>query len=143
MQKNTLQLKKPLIFVFLLFMAQGCQEFIHDSFDTFQGVVVDQSGDPIPNLRMRLFSESSTLNILNIPNSSLIYTLTTDNQGAFKVVVPSRNINNFYLLNAPESFRFEVNQSDRIITEEFLQFDSSLRDAKGVIELGNVILVKR
>lgn len=142
MQKKTLILKKPLIFIFLLFMAQGCQEFIHDSFDTFRGVVVDQSGDPIPNLRMRLFSESSTLNILNIPNSSLIYTLNTDSQGRFKVVVPSRNINNFYLLKAPESFRFEVNQSDMVITDEFLQFDSSLRDAEGVIDLGNLILIE-
>lgn len=124
-------------------MAQACQEYIHDSFDTFQGVVVDQSGDPIPNLRMRLSSISSISNILNIPNSSLIYTLNTDNQGAFKVVVPSKNINNSYLLKAPESFRFEVNQFDLIINEEYLQFDSSVKDAKGVIDLGIITLIEQ
>ncbi len=134
--------KRVFIFIFLLFAAQGCQEFIHDSFDTFQGVIVDQSGDPIPNLRLRLFSESSSLNIFNIPNSSLIYTLSTDNQGAFKVVVPSRNIDNFYLLEVPETFRYDISQSDLVISEEYLQVDSSLKDANGVIDLGEVTLIQ-
>jgi hypothetical protein len=125
------QTKNLLIFIFLLFFAQGCQEFIHDSFDTFQGVIVDKEGDPVPNLRLNFYS-----------NSSLIYSMTTDNLGAFKVVLPSKNLGAFYRVTPPSPFLFEVNQNEFIFTDRDLRLDPSLRDANGVIDLGKVILVQ-
>lgn len=132
MQKKVLQLKKLLIFIFLLFLSQGCQEFIHDSFDTFQGVIVNKSGDPIPNLRLRFYFESS-----------LIYSFITGNQGEFKVVLPSKNFDNFYNLEVPEPFLFELNQFDMIYRDKSFSLNPSARDANGVIDLGEVILVER
>lgn len=131
MQKKILQFKKLLIFIFLLVFSQGCQEFIHDSFDTYQGVILNKAGDPIPNLRLKFFFESS-----------LIYSFTTNTQGAFKVVLPTRNPENFYTLRVPEPFLFELNQFDMVFTDKSFRLDPSERDANGVIDLGNVILVE-
>lgn len=132
MQKKTLLLKKPLIFIFLLFIAQGCQDFIHDSFDTFQGKMVTKTGDPIANLRLNLYS-----------GSSLVYSFTTGNQGEFRVVLPSKNLNTSYNMTVREPFFFEINRFDQIFTDNSLMLDPSLRTANGVIDLGNVILVQK
>ena len=123
--------QKLMIFIFLSIVAQGCQEFIHNSFDTFQGVIINKAGDPIPNLRLKLFSESS-----------LVYSLDTDTQGVFKFVLPSKNFDDFFRLEAPESFLFEINQLDLVYTDRTLRLDPSLRDANGVIDLGKVILIQ-
>ncbi|WP_332910944.1 hypothetical protein [Algoriphagus boritolerans] len=91
---------------------------------------MDKEGDPVSNLRLNFYS-----------NSSLIYSITTDNLGAFKVVVPSKNLDDSYRLTAPSPFLFEVNQNEFIYTDRDLMLDPSLRDANGVIDLGTVILV--
>lgn len=113
-------------------MAQGCQEFIHDSFDTFQGKMVTKTGDPIANLRLNLYS-----------GSSLVYSFTTGNQGEFRVVLPSKNLNTSYNITVQEPFFFEINQFDQDYIDDSLWLDPSLRDPKGVIDLGTVILVER
>ena len=124
--------KRVLIFIFLLFVAQGCQEFIHDSFDTFQGKTLTKTGDPIANLRLNLYS-----------GSSLVYSFTTGSQGEFRVVLPSKNLDTSYRMSVREPFFFEINQFDQIFTDNSLMLDPSLRTANGVIDLGNVILVQR
>lgn len=125
------QIKNILIFIFFLFVAQGCQEFIHDSFDTFQGKTLTKTGDPIANLRLNLYS-----------GSSLVYSFTTGNQGEFRVVLPSKNLDYSYRLTAPSPFLFEINQNDFTYTDRDLRLDPSSRDANGVIDLGTVILVQ-
>ncbi|MFN3997214.1 hypothetical protein [Algoriphagus sp.] len=131
MQKKTLQFKKSLTYIFIFFLFQGCQEFIHDSFDTFQGKMVTKTGDPIANLRLNLYS-----------GSSLVYSFTTGNQGEFRVVLPSKNLNTSYNLTVREPFFFEINRFDQIFTDNSLMLDPSLRTANGVIDLGNVIIVE-
>lgn len=126
------QLKILWVFIFLLTITQGCQEYIHDSFDTFRGVIVAKNGDPIPNLRLRFYSESA-----------LVSTFTTGNQGEFKIVLPSKNLDNFYRMTFPESFLVEINQFDQVFVNNSLRLDSSLRDQDGVIDLGKVILVQQ
>lgn len=126
------QTKNLLIFIFFMFLAQGCQEFIHDSFDTFQGNMVTKTGEPISNLRLKFYSESS-----------LVYSFTTGDQGEFKVVLPSKNLDDFYRLEVPGSFRFEINQFNLVYTDKSLRLDPSISDANGVIDLGNVILVQQ
>lgn len=126
------RIKNLLIFIFFLFAAQGCQEFIHDSFDTFKGNIVNKAGDPVPNLRLNFYS-----------GSSLVYSFTTGNQGEFKIVLPSKNLDNIYRITVREPFLFEINQFDQVYMDNSLGLDSSLRDPKGVIDLGNVILVEQ
>lgn len=125
------RIKNLLIFIFFLFVAQGCQEYIHDSFDTFQGVIVNEDGDPVSKLRLNFYS-----------SSSLIYSVTTTNDGRFKVVLPSKNLDNFYSLTAPSPFLFEINQNEFTYTDRELRLDPSSRDENGVIDLGIVILVQ-
>lgn len=120
-----------IILIFILFVVQGCQEYIHDSFDTFQGKMVTKTGDPIANLRLNLYS-----------GSSLVYSFTTGNQGEFRVVLPSKNFDTSYKMTVREPFFFEINQFDQIFTDNSLMLDPYLRTAKGVIDLGNVILVQ-
>lgn len=131
MQKKVLSFNKLLILILILFVAQGCQEFIHDSFDTFQGKIVNKTGNPISNLRLNFYS-----------GSSLVYSFTTGNQGEFRFVLPSRNLNVSYRMTVLEPFLFEINQFDQVYMDNSLRLDSSLRDPKGVIDLGNVILVQ-
>jgi hypothetical protein len=125
------RIKNLLIFIFFLFLAQGCQEFIHDSFDTFQGKTLTKTGDPIANLRLNLYS-----------GSSLVYSFTTGSQGEFRVVLPSKNINTSYRMTVKEPFFFEINRFDQIFMDNSLMLDPSLRTANGVIDLGTVILVQ-
>jgi hypothetical protein len=125
------RIKNLLIFIFFLFLAQGCQEFIHDSFDTFQGKTLTKTGDPIANLRLNLYS-----------GSSLVYSFTTGSQGEFRVVLPSKNINTSYRMTVKEPFSFEINRFDQIFMDNSLMLDPSLRTANGVIDLGTVILVQ-
>lgn len=126
------QIKNLLIFIFFLFVAQGCQEYIHDSFDTFQGKTLTKTGDPLANLRLNLYS-----------GSSLVYSFTTGNQGEFRVVLPSKNLDTSYRMTVREPFFFEINQFDQIFTDNSLMLDPSLRTAKGVIDLGELILVEK
>ncbi|MDP2040968.1 MAG: hypothetical protein Q8S14_05285 [Algoriphagus sp.] len=126
------RIKNLLIFIFFLFVAQGCQEFIHDSFDTFQGKTLTKTGDPIANLRLNLYS-----------GSSLVYSFTTGSQGEFRVVLPSKNINTSYSMTVREPFFFEINRFDQIFTDNSLMLDPSLRTANGVIDLGELILVEK
>jgi hypothetical protein len=126
------RIKNLLIFIFFLFVAQGCQEYIHDSFDTFQGKTLTKTGDPLANLRLNLYS-----------GSSLVYSFTTGNQGEFRVVLPSKNLDTSYRMTVREPFFFEINQFDQIFTDNSLMLDPSLRTANGVIDLGELILVEK
>lgn len=126
------RIKNLLIFIFFLFVAQGCQEYIHDSFDTFQGKTLTKTGDPLANLRLNLYS-----------GSSLVYSFTTGKQGEFRVVLPSKNLDTSYRMTVREPFFFEINQFDQIFTDNSLMLDPSLRTAKGVIDLGELILVEK
>lgn len=132
MNKKVRQFKKLLIFNFLLVFFLGCQEFIHDSFDTFQGVIVNKAGDPIPNLRLRFYFESSQ-----------VYSFLTGSQGEFRVVLPSKNFDSFYNLEVPQPFLFELNQFDMVFLDRSLTLDPSARDVNGVIDLGNITLVEQ
>lgn len=132
-----------LILTFIAFALKGCQEFIHDSFDTFQGEIVDREGVPISNLELSLYSDNSFFFNFPFQGSAPIYTLKTNSQGEFKMVLPSKFMDDSYFLAASSSsYIFELEQFDTLVTQPYLILQGSLRDTNGVIDLGSLTVVK-
>lgn len=142
MNRKHFQLFHFLMLTFIAFALKGCQEFIHDSFDTFQGEIVDREGVPISNLELSLYSDNSFFFNFPFKGSPPIYTLNTNSRGEFKMVLPSKFIDDTYFL-APSSssYIFELEQFDTIVTEPYLILQGSLRDTNGVIDLGSLTVV--
>ena len=59
MKKN---LKSLFVLAILLFPLGACQEFIHNSFDTITGQVVDKEGKAVPGLELTLSQNIDFLN---------------------------------------------------------------------------------
>ena len=59
MKKN---LNPSLLLAILLLSLGACQEFIHNSFDTFTGQVVDKEGKAVPGLELTLSQNIDFLN---------------------------------------------------------------------------------
>ena len=134
-----------LVQVFLIactaYFLQGCQEFIHDSFDTFQGVVVDESGNPQANIRLNLYSNGGN-NFGNPSQGSLSGNRAQTNaQGEFKLVLPSRYREDNYYLVPPSNLAFKVGQIGSETKVKELLIQTILMDQNRVIDLGKITVV--
>ena len=129
----------------LLLSLGACQEFIHNSFDTFTGQVVDKEGKGVPGLELTLSQNIDFLNGQVPVAKSIVYRIKTDERGEFSFVLPSRTDNSFekeyyLLLTAPARFQTEFNGV--LLTENFLLATDAPRDADGVRDLGVLKIVR-
>ena len=127
----------------VLFLFTACQEFVHDSFDTFSGRVVNQSGLPLSGVELVFTQELDFTDFQNPVSNSSIYTIKTDISGRFKFVVPSKNFDNVYYLQIKPPYRFEVDFGGEKDFRNFTEAFSSDRDAFGVVSLGDLIVVEK
>lgn len=132
-----------LVVLFLAFLFNGCQEFIHDSFDTFSGRLVNESGQPISGVELVFTQELNFTDFQNPVSISSIYTMRTDLSGRFRFVVPSKNFNNFYYLQIKPPYRFEVDFGGQKDYRNYTEVFSSERDAFGVVSLGDLTAVEK
>ena len=129
----------------LLLSLGACQEFIHNSFDTFAGKIVDVDGKPVADLELILTQELD-FGVAQPPvANSIIYTIKTTNRGEFRMVVPARtdisfNREYFLLLSAP--FQFELEESGMSLLYRYYSFSTADRAADGVIDLGTLKIVR-
>lgn len=129
----------------LLLSLGACQEFIHNSFDTFTGQVVDKEGKAVPGLELTLSQNIDFLDGQVPVAKSIVYRIKTDERGEFSFVLPSRTDNSFekeyyLLLTAPARFQTEFNGV--LLTENFLLATDAPRDADGVRDLGVLKIVR-
>ena len=129
----------------LLLSLGACQEFIHNSFDTFTGQVVDKEGKAVPGLELTLSQNIDFLNGQVPVAKSIVYRIKTDDRGEFSFVLPSRTDSSFekeyyLLLTAPARFQTEFNGV--LLTENFLLATDAPRDADGVRDLGVLKIVR-
>jgi hypothetical protein len=142
MKKN---LKSLFVLAILLFPLGACQEFIHNSFDTFTGRVVDKEGKAVPGLELTLSQNIDFLNGQVPVAKSIVYRIKTDEKGEFSFVLPSRMDSSFekeyyLLLTAPARFQTEFNGV--LLTENFLLATDAPRDADGIRDLGVLKIVR-
>ena len=129
----------------LLLSLGACQEFIHNSFDTFTGQVGDKEGKAVPGLELTLSQNIDFLNGQVPVAKSIVYRIKTDERGEFSFVLPSRTDNSFekeyyLLLTAPARFQTEFNGVQ--LTENFLLATDAPRNADGVRDLGILKIVR-
>ena len=129
----------------LLLSLGACQEFIHNSFDTFTGRVVDKEGKAVPGLELTLSQNIDFLDGQVPVAKSIVYRIKTDERGEFSFVLPSRTDSSFekeyyLLLTAPARFQTEFNGV--LLTENFLLATDAPRDADGVRDLGVLKIVR-
>jgi hypothetical protein len=130
----------------LLFTLSACQEFIHNSFDTFTGKIVDVEGNPVADLEL-ILTQDLDFGVAQPPVAkSIIYKLKTSNRGEFRMVVPSRtdssfNTEYFLLLSAPA--QFELEESGMSVLYRYFSFSTAERAADGVIDLGTLKIVRQ
>ena len=129
----------------LLLSLGACQEFIHNSFDTFTGRIVDKEGKAVPGLELTLSQNIDFLNGQVPVAKSIVYRIKTDERGEFSFILPSRTDssfeNEYYLmLTAPARFQTEFNGV--LLTENFLLATDAPRDADGVRDLGVLKIVR-
>jgi hypothetical protein len=139
-------MKKSRLLLVLLFACaacflQACQEFIHDSFDTFQGVIVDESGNPMSGVKLNLYPIAANNFGSSRPGSLTTNRMVTNAAGEFKVVFPSRNRNDVFYLVPPSELAFEVDQFGTLTKVRELIIESILRDKNRVIDLGKITVV--
>lgn len=133
------------LLVSLLFSFGACQEFIHNSFDTFTGRIVDVEGNPVAGMEL-IVTQDLDFGVAQPPIAkSIIYKLKTTNRGDFRLVVPSRtdisfNTEYFLLLTAP--VQFELEEAGMSVLYRYYSFSIAGRDADGVIDLGNLKIVR-
>ena len=142
MKKN---LKSLFVLAILLFPLGACQEFIHNSFDTITGQVVDKEGKAVPGLELTLSQNIDFLNGQVPVAKSIVYRIKTDERGEFSFVLPSRMDSSFekeyyLLLTAPARFQTEFNGV--LLTENFLLATDAPRDADGIRDLGVLKIVR-
>lgn len=131
--------------VVLLLSLGACQEFIHNSFDTFTGRVVDVEGNPVAGLEF-IVTQDLDFAVAQAPVAkSIVYKVKTTNRGEFRLVVPSRtdisiNTEYFLLLTAP--VQFELKDAGMSVLYRYLSFSTAGRDADGVIDLGVLKIVR-
>ena len=133
------------LLISLLLSLGACQEFIHNSFDTFTGKIVDVEGNPVADLELTL-TQDLDFGVAQPPVAkSIIYTIKTTNRGEFRLVVPSRtdisfNTEYFLLLTAP--VQFELEDSGMSVLYRYYSFTTAGRAADGVIDLGTLKIVR-
>lgn len=129
----------------LLLSLGACQEFIHNSFDTFTGRIVDKEGNPVVGLEL-IVTQELDFGVTQAPVAkSIIYKVKTTNRGEFRLVVPSRtdisfNTEYFLLLTAP--VQFEMEDAGMSVLYRYYSFSTAGRDAEGMIDLGTLKIVR-
>ena len=126
-----------------LFLFTACQEFIHDSFDTFSGRVVNESGQPISGVELVFTQDLDFSDFENPRSKSVIYRMITDSSGKFKFVLPAKNFDNFYYIQINQPYLFEVDFGGEKEDRNFIFVSSTERDAFGVVSLGDLIVVEK
>ena len=129
----------------LLLSLGACQEFIHNSFDTFTGRVLDKEGNAVPGLELTVSQDIDFLSGQIPVAKSIVYRIKTNERGRFSFVLPARTDssfeNEYYLfLTAPARFQTEFNGV--LVTENFLLATDAPRDADGVRDLGVLKIVR-
>jgi hypothetical protein len=127
----------------LLLSLGACQEFIHNSFDTFTGRVVDVEGNPVAGLEL-IVTQELDFGPQEPVAKTVIYKVKTDGRGEFRFVLPSRNEYSFekeyyLLLNEPLQFLDLFGPS---LLHRYVPFTTRGRDADGVIDLGTLKIVR-
>jgi len=134
-----------LLLILMLALSSSCQEFIHNSFDTFTGKIVDVEGNPVADLEL-IITQDLDFGVAQPPVAkSIIYTTKTTNRGEFRVVVPSRtdisfNTEYFLLLTSPA--QFELQEFGMSVLYRYYSFTTAERAADGVIDLGTLKIVR-
>ncbi|MCM0042003.1 MAG: hypothetical protein NBV61_04470 [Algoriphagus sp.] len=129
----------------LLLSLGACQEFIHNSFDTFTGRIVDKEGNPVVGLEL-IVTQDLDFGVAQAPVAkSIIYKVKTTIRGEFRVVVPSRtdisfNTKYFLLLTAP--VQFEMEDDGMSVLYRYYSFSTAGRDTEGMIDLGTLKIVR-
>ncbi len=121
----------------------GCQEFIHNSFDTFYGRVVDELGQPLAGVELTITQDLDFTDFQNPVSNSFIYEIKTDLSGRFKFVVPSKYFDNFYYLQIKPPYWFEVDFGGGKEFRNFTEASPSDRDALGVVSLGDLKVAEK
>lgn len=127
----------------LLFLFTACQEFVHDSFDTFSGRVVDEAGLPLSGVELVFTQDLNFTDFQNPISNSSIYTMKTDLSGRFKFVVPSKYFDNLYYLQIKPPYWFEDDFGGEKEFKNITEATSSERDAFGVVFLGDLKAVEK
>jgi hypothetical protein len=131
--------------VVLLLSLGACQEFIHNSFDTFTGKIVDAEGKAVADLEL-ILTQDLDFGVAQPPVAkSIIYSIKTTNRGEFRLVVPARtdisfNTEYFLLLSAP--VQFELEESGMSVLYRYYSFSTADRAADGVINLGTLKIIR-
>ena len=136
----------PILRIFLLLSLVSCQEFIHNSFDTFTGKIVDVDGKPVADLEL-ILTQDLDFGVAQPPVAkSIIYSIKTTNRGEFRLVVPARtdisfNTEYFLLLSSP--VQFELEESGMSVLYRYYSFSTADRAADGTINLGTLKIVRQ
>jgi hypothetical protein len=134
-----------ILLILILALSSSCQEFIHNSFDTFTGKIVDAEGKPVADLELILTQDLDFAVSQPPVSKSIIYTIKTTNRGEFRLVVPARtdisfNTEYFLLLSAP--VQFELEESGMSVLYRYYSFSTADRATDGVIDLGTLKIVR-
>jgi hypothetical protein len=142
MKKN---LKSFFVLAILLFSLGACQEFIHNSFDTFTGRIVDKEGKGVPGLELTVSQDIDFLNGQVPAAKSIVYRIKTDERGEFSFILPTRHpdaVDKFSYLSLSVPYRFQTEFNGVLLTENFLLASDAPRDADGVRDLGVLKIVR-
>ena len=128
----------------LLLSLSSCKEFIHNSFDTFTGRIVDVEGNPVAGLEF-IVTQELDFGPQEPVAKTVIYKVKTDYRGEFRFVLPSRNeysINSYYflLLAAPAQFQMEV--FGELVTINYISVTDVEKGTDGVRDLGTLKIVR-
>lgn len=133
------------LLLILLLSLGACQEFIHNSFDTFTGKIVDVEGNPVADLELILTQDLDFGAAQPPVAKSIIYRVKTTSRGEFRMVVPARtdisfNTEYYLLLSAPA--QFELEDTGMSVLYPYFSFSTADRAADGVIDLGTLKIVR-
>lgn len=140
-------MKKKIFFLAMLlplvvFLGQACQEFIDDSFETFQVRLVDQQGIPHAGLELLLSQNNPEFPLPNHQQKPIIYTLKTSDDGRLQFVLPAKNLDNDYYLEVSPPYVFEVDYAGESIQRSFFSIGLYEKDIDGVVDLGELLILK-
>ena len=142
MKKN---LKSFFVLAILLFSLGACQEFIHNSFDTFTGRIVDKEGKGVPGLELTVSQDIDFLNGQVPVAKSIVYRIKTDERGEFSFILPTRHpdaVDKYSYLSLTVPYRFQTEFNGVLVIENFLLATDAPRDADGVRDLGVLKIVR-
>jgi hypothetical protein len=134
-----------ILLLVLLLSLGACQEFIHNSFDTFTGRIVDKEGKAVSGLELTLSQGIDFLDGQVPVAKSIVYRIKTDERGEFSFILPTRHpdaVDKFSYLSLTVPYRFQTEFNGVLVTENFLLASDAPRDADGVRDLGVLKIVR-